>query len=69
MTGGAAVIFVAPFVILGIVLIYLLRRERLRGRASTTHPFLITVYRGLAFALFLFAMWLLVAAFVLPSPR
>jgi hypothetical protein len=69
MSGGGAVIFAAPFVLLGIVLIYLLRRERLRGPASTTHPFLVGLYRGLAFLLFLFAMWLLVGAFVLPRPR
>ena len=68
MGGGAAIIFAAPFVILGIVLLSIMRRERLAGSASTSHPFLVGVYRGLAFTLFLFAMYLLFGAFFLPHP-
>lgn len=49
MVGGfAAVIFASPFVALILVLLYLLRRERLRGESSTTHPILVGFYKGLA---------------------
>ena len=51
MTGWAGVIWGAPFIALIVVLLYLLRRERLRGRASTTHPILVGFYKGCAFML------------------
>lgn len=56
-----APIFAAPFVALILVLLYLLRRERLRGEASTTHPILVGFYKGLAaILLVLFGLPLLV---------
>ncbi len=61
MGGFAAVIFAAPFVAVILSLLYLLRRERLRGEASTTHPILIGFYKGLAVILLvLFGLPLLV---------
>lgn len=61
MGGFAAVIFASPFVALILVLLYLLRRERLRGETSTTHPILVGFYKGLAVILLvLFALPLLV---------
>jgi hypothetical protein len=49
-------------------LYFLLRRERLRGEASTTHPLLVGLYRGLAFVLIVFVAYVVLAAFVLPKP-
>ncbi len=68
MGPGAAIIIATPFVVVATALLVILRRERLRGTASTTHPFLIGLYRGLAFVLFLFVMYLFLAPFVLPRP-
>ena len=64
MGPGAAVIIATPFVIVVLALLSILRRERLRGRTSTTHPFLIGLYRGLAVVLFLFLTLLLLAPLV-----
>ena len=47
-----------------LALFVLLRRERLRGAASTTHPFLVGLYRGCAFVLVLFVAWSLLAPLV-----
>lgn len=47
-----------------LALFSLLRRERLRGPTSTTHPFLIGLYRGCAFVLVLFVAWSLLAPLV-----
>jgi hypothetical protein len=66
MGPGAAVIVATPFVIVVLALLYLLRRERLRGPTSTTPGIVIWLYRGLVLVLFLFLMYLLVAPFVLP---
>lgn len=48
-----------------LALFSLLRRERLRGPASTTQPFLVGLYRGCAFVLVLFVAYSLLAPFVL----
>jgi len=69
MGPGAAIIFATPFVVVVIALLYILRRERLRGPASTTRPLVVWLYRGLAFVLFSFLMYLLVAPFVLPPAQ
>jgi hypothetical protein len=64
MGPGAMVIIATPFAIVVLALLYILRRERLRGGASTTHPFLVGLYRGLAVILFVFLMYLLLAPFM-----
>lgn len=61
MSGLAGLIWGAPFIALVLVLLYLLRRERLRGPTSTTHPVLVGFYKGCAFVLLiLFALPLVV---------
>jgi hypothetical protein len=52
MGPGAAIIIATPFVIVVVALLYILRRERLRGPASTMPPILMWLYRGLALLLF-----------------
>ena len=69
MGPGAAIIVATPFAIVVIALLYIFRRERLRGAASTTHPFVVGLYRGLACVLCVFLMYLLLAPFVLSPPQ
>jgi small-conductance mechanosensitive channel len=54
---GLAVLFAAAYAMLGLALFHIVRRERRRGAASTTHPFLIGLYRGLVLVVVLFAVY------------
>ena len=62
---GIEILIGIALMVATIALYSLLRRERLRGPTSTTHPFLVGVYRGCAFVLVLFVAWALLGPFVL----
>jgi hypothetical protein len=57
-----AVLFAAAYAVLVLALYSILRRERRRGPASTTHPFLIGFYRGLVLIVVLFALYAAIGA-------
>jgi len=59
---GLAVLFAAAYTVLVLVMFRITRRERRRGPASTTHPFLIGVYRGLVLIAVLFAVYAVIGA-------
>jgi hypothetical protein len=59
---GLAVLFAAAYAALVLALFSIVRRERRRGPASTTHPFLIGLYRGLVLLVVLFALYAVIGA-------
>jgi hypothetical protein len=59
---GLAVLFAAAYAALVLALFPIVRRERRRGPASTTHPFLIGLYRGLVLLVVLFALYAVIGA-------
>ena len=59
---GLAVLFAAAYAVLVLALFRIMRRERRRGLASMTHPFLIGFYRGLVLIVVLFALYAVIGA-------
>jgi hypothetical protein len=62
---GLALLFAIPLIVATLALFFLLRRERMLGSASTTHPLLVGFYRGCAIVLIAFVGYLLLAPIVL----
>lgn len=59
---GLAVLFAVAYAVVVLALLHIVRRERRRGPASTTHPFLIGLYRGLVLVVVLFALYAVIGA-------
>lgn len=62
IVSGLAVPFAVAYSVLALALLYIVRRERRRGPASTTHPILIGLYRGLVLVVVLFALYAVIGA-------
>jgi hypothetical protein len=59
---GLVLLFAAAYAVLVLALFSIVRRERRRGQSSTTHPFLIGLYRGLVLIVVLFALYAVIGA-------